>query len=241
MTHVPAIAILPGQCQPPASSVTVTVPNGGEVLAAGTEAVLSWSTSGIVSRVDLQVSRDDGVTWEVIARDLAATSYTWSVTPPASTRCRLRVLHSDLPVATNDSSNATFTITGAGAATSTQLTAGCWPTSPVLSCSPPHLGLVATLSVLSPATPALAEVFAGLPLASPIPIGGECSLLIDPATIVSLTSIALTGLPGSGAATISVPSAIALFGLTVRLQGAVVGPSLQTLHVTNAVDARVGF
>jgi hypothetical protein len=84
-------------------------------------------------------------------------------------------------------------------------------------------------------------VFAGLPVGSPITIGGECSLLIDPATVVSLASIALTGLPGSGTAAISVPSAIGLFGLTVRLQGAVIGPSLQSLHVTNAVDAHVGF
>ena len=77
----------------------VTAPDGGEVLMEGTIADLTWSAADLyfgVTGVDVEISRDDGVTWSALATGIANTgSMAWTVTGPATTTARLRVTARD--------------------------------------------------------------------------------------------------------------------------------------------------
>jgi len=77
----------------------VTAPNGGEVLAAGAMANLTWSASDPylgVTGVDLELSRDNGATWTTLATGIANTgSLPWTVTGPATGTALLRVTARD--------------------------------------------------------------------------------------------------------------------------------------------------
>ncbi len=69
----------------PAPTVTVLSPNGGEVLAIGSHATVTWIAAddqGVAS-VSIAVSRDNGGTWQDIATAVSNTgSFDWLVTPP---------------------------------------------------------------------------------------------------------------------------------------------------------------
>ena len=78
---------------PPA--VAVVAPNGGEVLEVASPFGIRWTASDStgVTRVDLLLSRDAGVTYpEVLAADLPNDGlYTWTVTPPAAAAAMVQV------------------------------------------------------------------------------------------------------------------------------------------------------
>jgi hypothetical protein len=67
-------------------------PNGGEVLASGSNCLIDWEASG-VTNFSLQYSINGGVTWNQIASGIPETSYDWTVTAPAGnmTRCFVKV------------------------------------------------------------------------------------------------------------------------------------------------------
>ena len=92
-------------------TVTDTSPNGAETWVAGSPENITWTSTGVAS-VRIELSRDDGLSWEdiVASTDAAAGSYAWTVTGPASTECLVRVRDAsyDLP---EDASDAVFTIT----------------------------------------------------------------------------------------------------------------------------------
>ena len=58
----------------------------------GSEQVVSWIKGDRELAVNLEVSHDNGRSWLPIARNLTGSSYVWSVTPPATTHARLRVV-----------------------------------------------------------------------------------------------------------------------------------------------------
>ena len=96
--------------------VTVTSPNGGEVLAANATVTISYSASdasGIVA-VSIALSDDNGVTWRPIARNLANTgSWSWFVPNRPGTANRVRVQAIDgAGNPGSDASNGVFTISG---------------------------------------------------------------------------------------------------------------------------------
>lgn len=100
----------------PANSVTVTAPNGGETLTAGSSYTITWTSTGSIANVKLEYSTNAGSTWTTI---LSSTpndgSQAWTVPSVATTQGRVRV--SDAAnSATNDISNANFTIQVAGPA-----------------------------------------------------------------------------------------------------------------------------
>lgn len=103
-----------------APSVTVTSPDGGEILNVGTGATLTWNASDNVgvTAVDIELSRAGvGGPYESVASGLANTgSYSWTVTGPATSNALLRVTAKDAQnLSTQDLSNAVFQIAdGAG-------------------------------------------------------------------------------------------------------------------------------
>ncbi len=96
---------------PPATSLTLTSPNGGESWSGGNSRAITW-TSANVSNVKLEYSTNNGSSWTVIASSVAAStgSYTWAVPNTATTQARVRI--SDAQNGTPaDTSDGVFTIT----------------------------------------------------------------------------------------------------------------------------------
>jgi hypothetical protein len=95
--------------------VTVSAPNGGEMLTTGTNTSLTWAASdnAAVTEVDLALSRaGSGGPWESIATGLANSgTYGWTVTGPITTNAVLRATARDAALnAGQDASDAVFTI-----------------------------------------------------------------------------------------------------------------------------------
>lgn len=94
-----------------ASSITVTSPNGGETWIVGNPATVSWSTTGTVGNVKIELSTNGGGSWTTLVSS-TANDGSQSVTVPdsPSTQCRIRVSETD--GSPSDTSNADFTISG---------------------------------------------------------------------------------------------------------------------------------
>ena len=96
--------------------LTVTSPNGGETLYGGETKAVTWTQSNAGSYVRVELSRDAGATWSVLAGSAPNTgSYPWAVGGRASTTCRIRVTSTSYPAAT-DASDADFAIVPAATA-----------------------------------------------------------------------------------------------------------------------------
>ncbi|MBI2420424.1 MAG: hypothetical protein HYV28_21390, partial [Ignavibacteriales bacterium] len=91
-------------------TISVTAPNGGEVLNSGGSTNITWNSSGVTS-VNIDYSTNNGVNWLTIINGTESDGfYTWSSIPVvSSTNCKVRVYDAvdSLPV---DESNNTFTI-----------------------------------------------------------------------------------------------------------------------------------
>jgi len=91
-------------------AITVNTPNGGETLFIGNSQNIAWSSAGSINQVKIELSRNGGGAWEVLAASTANDGSTnWTVSGEASNNCLLRI--SDAadgdPV---DVSNAPFAI-----------------------------------------------------------------------------------------------------------------------------------
>jgi YVTN family beta-propeller protein len=98
------------------SPITITSPNGGEVIPAGSTYDISWEASVDASHFKLKYSMDNGVTWLPIlgAENMTEKHYLWTVPTPVANRrsCRIRVKGynaANINVGT-DTSDAPFTI-----------------------------------------------------------------------------------------------------------------------------------
>ncbi|GMU86930.1 MAG: hypothetical protein AMXMBFR48_21710 [Ignavibacteriales bacterium] len=91
-------------------SISVTAPNGGEVLQPGTSFNLTWNSSG-VSFVTIELTTNNGLNWSTIVSNTESDGFfQWvPASSIASTNCKIRIYDAtdSLPV---DESNATFTI-----------------------------------------------------------------------------------------------------------------------------------
>ena len=96
-----------------APGVTVTYPNGGEILD-GETATVTWTASdadGDALKYSLQYSSDGGSTWTTLITDWTQTAYTLNLkTVPGSNEALLRVLTTDGFWTAQDDSDATFTV-----------------------------------------------------------------------------------------------------------------------------------
>lgn len=93
------------------ASLTVSSPNGGEVLLAGSESLITWQWTGAIDSVQLQYSPDDGASWEVIEPSYPNLgTYSWTVPTSTSTLSKVRIL--DVGGSqVSDESDSTFIIT----------------------------------------------------------------------------------------------------------------------------------
>jgi hypothetical protein len=99
-----------------APEITLTAPNGGEVIDASTTSDITWNATddNEVTGVDISLSLDGGATFPI---DLATDEendgvFTWSVTDTATTQARVRVVAKDAGLRTDTAiSAADFTIT----------------------------------------------------------------------------------------------------------------------------------
>jgi hypothetical protein len=77
-------------------TVTITSPNGAGVIAIGSTRTITFTHNlGAGEAVNLELSRDGGLTWsplaQVITMSASTGSYAWAVTGPATGQARIRV------------------------------------------------------------------------------------------------------------------------------------------------------
>ena len=99
-----------GDFEIPVPQIAVLGPNGGESLPIGPFTSLTWSLTDLGGPVSLELSRDGGVTWELIDDETPNDGQmSWQVTGPATSQALLRVRSFDQPEVL-DTSDAVFTI-----------------------------------------------------------------------------------------------------------------------------------
>ncbi len=96
-----------------AQTITVTSPNGGEVLPGCTQYTVTWTTSGSVSNFfNVDFSINGGVTWSAVATNFQALgrTFSWTVPNVNTTNALVRVMDAQNTVV-RDQSNSPFSIT----------------------------------------------------------------------------------------------------------------------------------
>lgn len=94
----------------PTPTITVTAPNGGEDWAIGSEQDITWTSTGTPGNVKIELSRNNGSTWEpIIASTADDGTYAWTVTAAATVQGLVKISSVSTP-AVNDQSDAVFTI-----------------------------------------------------------------------------------------------------------------------------------
>ncbi len=98
------------------STLTVTYPNGGEQLVDGREIAIQWETTGLVTDVRVELSRNGGITWETLfpstpneTNEPNRGEVFWTVRGPFTRLARIRVTDLHDPTA-SDTSNGVFDI-----------------------------------------------------------------------------------------------------------------------------------
>ena len=94
-----------------AGSLTLTSPNGGEVLKTGTMHTITWETEGDITNVWIEYSTDNGADWTPVApqNEGNADSYEWLVPVATSQECLVKV-RTFLAMQIADQSDAPLTI-----------------------------------------------------------------------------------------------------------------------------------
>jgi len=90
-------------------TITVTSPNGGENWLIGSTHEITWSSTGALGNVKIELSSDNGANWtEITTSTENDGSYTWTVPTLSSFTCLVRISETD--GSPNDISDAVFTI-----------------------------------------------------------------------------------------------------------------------------------
>ena len=96
---------------PPASTLTLDAPNGGESWTVGSEQEIAWRSTGTIANVSLAYSTDGFGTSTVITSSTPSDGrYTWTVPDDPSTSVRVRVASVVSPTVVYDESDADFAI-----------------------------------------------------------------------------------------------------------------------------------
>ncbi|MFH0912265.1 MAG: hypothetical protein V1807_01240 [Patescibacteria group bacterium] len=91
-------------------TITVTAPNGGEDWQVDSSQHITWTSTGSIASIKIELQRTVGGDWEtLIASTVNDGDYPWPVTTPATTTAIVRVSSVTVPAIT-DSSDAVFTI-----------------------------------------------------------------------------------------------------------------------------------
>ncbi|MCP4152288.1 MAG: hypothetical protein GY757_31410 [bacterium] len=124
---------------PEPQTITLTAPNGGELWEAGTTQAITWTSTGVVGNVTVELSTTglSGSFASIAASIANSGSFSWTVADADSSQCVIRVRNADGSVA--DSSNAVFTIEPA-------------PADPVISVTSPNGGEIWKVGSTEPVT-----------------------------------------------------------------------------------------
>jgi len=86
--------ILAGDARLP--HLTLVAPSGGELWHIGTSHSIEWLSNGTSGFVNIEISRDNGVTWTTLFEHIPNTHEKyWTVTDPVSEACRIRIIDSE--------------------------------------------------------------------------------------------------------------------------------------------------
>ena len=93
-------------------SITVTSPNGGEVLPGCTTHTITWNSVGTTDFYSIDYSTDNGATWTSITSfyNTVTKTYNWTVPNTSSGTCLIRIIDSNNS-GISDQSDAVFTVT----------------------------------------------------------------------------------------------------------------------------------
>ena len=92
------------------TSITLTSPNGGEQLSAGSGHTIQWRHTGTIDTVTIEFSVNSGSSWAAVATGIDNhNQYLWAVPTNISTNCLIRVSQPGTGV--EDVSDAVFAIT----------------------------------------------------------------------------------------------------------------------------------
>ncbi|MCU0286314.1 MAG: S8 family serine peptidase [Acidobacteria bacterium] len=101
------------------NTINITSPNGGESWTVNSSYNITWTSSGLVGNVKIELSTDNGNRWSTIIASTKNTgSYKWIVSNNPSTRCKIRIKEASDSYP-SDTSDATFSITSGPAPTLT--------------------------------------------------------------------------------------------------------------------------
>nr|HPH92717.1 hypothetical protein [Ferruginibacter sp.] len=92
-------------------NITVTAPNGGEVLYACQTYTITWNATGTSNFYDIDYSLNNGAIWASVATNINVTNgqYVWTVPNVESNTCLIRVRDKN-NTSIEDVSNAVFSI-----------------------------------------------------------------------------------------------------------------------------------
>jgi hypothetical protein len=93
------------------SRITVTAPNTNVIKLRGQVYEITWTDNlGSIERVNIELTRNDGATWEVIASSAPNTrTFDWLVKGPVTSLARIRINWA-LDSTVHDTSDTTFRI-----------------------------------------------------------------------------------------------------------------------------------
>ncbi|MCS6803840.1 MAG: right-handed parallel beta-helix repeat-containing protein [Blastocatellia bacterium] len=108
--RAPDIGAFESAAAPPAPSLRVVAPNGGEQWRVGETVTIRWSSSNLTGPVNIELSRDGGRQFApLMSGVLNDGEETWLVSGTPTTRAVIRI-SSATTLSVNDSSDAVFTI-----------------------------------------------------------------------------------------------------------------------------------
>lgn len=125
--HLPVYLSVRRPVGPP-PSITVTYPNGSEILYTGNSYDLTWTSVSLNGTVTLKLNRSfPSGTWDTLVSGTANDgSYTWPAAAPVTTTARLQVISDALP-SVRDTSNGNFEIRWARITLLSPLGGESWP------------------------------------------------------------------------------------------------------------------
>ncbi len=94
-------------------TITVTAPDGGEDWQVDSTQHITWTSTGSIASVKIELQRTVGGSWEtLVASTVNDGDYPWPVTAPATAAATVRISSTTVP-GINDVSNAVFIISAA--------------------------------------------------------------------------------------------------------------------------------
>jgi|GEM_PF-1475903 len=104
------------------SQITVLTPNGGETWAYGTTQMITWSSTNVTD-VKIEVSADNGISWQVLTNSYPASyqNFQWYIQNSPSLSCLIKISNAT-DDAVFDISDATFSVESAAGPTITVVT-----------------------------------------------------------------------------------------------------------------------